>query len=112
MNSEDEEVAEEFEAKYGAPMEGLKLNTRWSIAYPVQFVVRRWLYVIIILYLFENVILQLSCQLILAILAYGYLVHFKPFEDSIIQKLEVFNEAMCILVIDILFCFTDVVPDP
>ena len=111
MNSEDEDVVEEFDSKYGAPMEGLKRNQRWSIAYPVTFITRRILYVLIILFLFKNVILQLIFQLVLSLLAFAYLVHFKPFEDPLIQKLEVFNEIICVVLIETLFCFTDIITD-
>lgn len=32
---------EEFEEKWGAPYEGLKKDSRWSLLYPVTFVLRR-----------------------------------------------------------------------
>ena len=81
MNSEDEEVVEEFIAKFGAPMEGLHLDKRWSVVYPVTFLIRRVLFVIIVLQLFTVVVIQIGLQIVMALLAYAYLIQFEPFTD-------------------------------
>ena len=109
MNSEDEEVAEEFDEKWGAPMEGLNKDNKWSLAYPVMFLTRRILFVLIVLWLYTNVILQLALQISITLISYAYLTHFKPFEDRIVQELEVFNEVMLLIMIDVLVCFTDII---
>ena len=109
MNSDDEEVAEEFDEKWGAPMEGLNKDNKWSLAYPVMFLTRRICFVLIVLWLFNFVILQLALHIIMTIISYAYLAHFKPFEDRIVQKLEVFNEVMFLIMINVLFCFTDII---
>jgi len=41
-----------------------------------------------------------------------YLLHFKPFENSLVQKLEVFNEVCSLVMLLLTFCMTDLVPSP
>ena len=84
MNSEDEEIVEEFEDKFGAPMEGLKKELKASIFYSIWFIVRRVLFVLIVLYLYKRVLLQLGLQLFLSLVSYVYLVQWRPFDDGLI----------------------------
>ena len=112
MNSEDEEVAEEFEERYGSPLEGLKKENKSSIFHSIWFILRRILFVMIVLHLYKQVLLQLGLQLILSLVSYVYLIQYEPFSEPLIQWLEVFNEVCCILIIDTLYCFTDVIVDP
>ena len=38
------------------------------------------------------------------------MVHFKPFESALVQRLEVFNELTTILLFGIIYCFTALTP--
>lgn len=111
MNNEDEDIAEEFEEKWGAPMEGLHLDKKWSVVHPFIFISRRILFAVIVYWLFKYVIVQLALQLIITTLSYAYLTHFEPYVDRRTQKLEEFNEIMLVIIIDVMFCFTDVIPN-
>ena len=84
MNSDDEETAEDFEEKFGAPMEGLKKDMKASIFFSIWFILRRVLFVGIVLFLYRKVLLQLGLQLLLSLVSYVYLVTWRPFDDSLI----------------------------
>ena len=110
MNSEDEDIANEFDEKWGAPLEGLNKSQKSSVAQPVMFLLRRTFFVIISIWLFSNLIAQLALQILMTVIKFAYLIQFQPFEDRLVQKLEIFNEIMLILIIDVMFCFTDIIP--
>ena len=73
--------------------------------------VRRVVLCILARFCFENVWLQLSIYFELTVIQLGYLLYFKPFEGSLVQKLEEFNEWCTMLIISILFCLTKYVPN-
>jgi len=83
----------EFESRYGAVYEGLKHLKRSALIYPVLFVARRILFGVLAVYCYDFVWLQLAVQIYCTIFATVYLLEFKPFEDPLPQKLEVFNEV-------------------
>ena len=112
MNSEDEEVAERFDEVYGAPLDGLKKDQKASVFYPVAYIIRRCLFAVMVVYLYKVAVVQIALQIVLTLITYFYLVLCVPFDDRTTQILEVFNEVMCLLILDILICFTPVIsPD-
>ena len=102
---------EEFNKKYGEPLDGLKKNQKSSLIYPVYFVIRRALFCLVTLVLHQNVILQLSCNYILTLISIAYLTTFVPFEEPLEYRLELMNECFTIFVIDLCFLFTNLDPD-
>lgn len=98
---------DEFESKYGAPLEGLKKDKKSSLIYASYFVVRRVLFAVVTLTLWNNVILQLFLHWVLTTLAFAFIAIFDPFEDSLVGKLDMMNEAATVIIIDLLFIFTD-----
>jgi hypothetical protein len=47
----------------------------------------------------------------LSVIQFAYLRKFKPFEDTLVQKLEEFNEICTIFVIDVMFLFSGVLAE-
>jgi hypothetical protein len=55
--------------------------------------------------------LQLIVFFLQSVIVFIYIIHAKPFDDSELNRIEIFNE-MCILVTAYhLVCFTDLIPD-
>jgi hypothetical protein len=82
---------EEFEKKYGAPLEGLKKNQKSSLIYPVYFVIRRAIFCLVTLLLYRYVVLQLILHYILTMISIVYLITFVPQQDLIEYRLELIN---------------------
>lgn len=101
---------EEFEKKFGAPYEGLKKDNRAGLLYNTFFVLRRFSLAIICLYFNHNVFLQISISMYITLASACYLVTALPFEQSLAQKLEVYNECCTDLLFSLLYCFTNLVP--
>jgi len=99
----------EFEHRYGAAYEGLKHLERSVLIYPALFVARRILFGVLAVYCYHFVWLQLAVQIYCTIFSAWYLLEFRPFDDPLVQKLEVFNEVIALSMINLLFCFTDLI---
>ena len=102
---------EEFEKKYGAPLDGLKKNQKSSLIYPVYFMIRRAMFCLVTLLLYRYVILQLILHYILTMISIVYLTTFMPHQDLIEYRLELMNECFTVLIIDLCFLFTDLDSD-
>ena len=64
-----------------------------------------------VLYIPDFIWLQILMTIYLTQFAAIYLVHYKPFEDPTVQRLEVFNELTTMLLLSIVYCFTPLVPE-
>ena len=73
------------------------------------FICRRVLFVFVTLFLWDKVWVQLFALQVFAQVAIIYLGLFRPFTTLLMQRLEMFNEAINLLLIGVLFCFTDFV---
>jgi uncharacterized membrane protein YhdT len=51
---------EEFEEKWGAPYEGLRKDSRWSLFYPITFVVRRLAFAYLCVFMPGSLTIQLT----------------------------------------------------
>jgi hypothetical protein len=65
---------EDFEEKWGAPYEGLKTDSKWSLLFPVTFVVRRAVFAYFAIFMPSFLIGQLAIQFYLTIFTVIYLV--------------------------------------
>jgi len=74
---------EKFQKKFGSVYEGLRIN-RSALFYPVLFILRRVSLAVVALYAEDFVWLQLSSQLFFTMISACYLLHFKPFDGSLI----------------------------
>lgn len=88
-------------------MDGLKKNKRSSVIYAVYFVIRRVSFAVVTLTLWNNVILQLFLHWVMTILAFAFVATFVPHENPLVGKLDMMNEAATVIIIDLLFIFTD-----
>ena len=102
---------EEFDEKYGAPLDGLNKNKKMSIVYPVYFIIRRVSFVFVAMYLWEHVHFQLTIHAVLTAVSFAYLANFEPFEDRLQNNLDMLNEFVTIMVVDLCFIFTKLEPD-
>ena len=71
---------EEFKEKFGTAMEGLDPNYA-SICYSAFFVFKRFVFILISLFLFKYPLIQLPVLLILTILEIAYIYTFSPYEE-------------------------------
>ena len=96
--------------KISSLYEGLKTHSKAALAYNSVFVVRRFLFALTIVLLYEHPGAQIQFLILYSVLMIIYDVLVKPFEDPNLNKLEIFNE-LCILVTGYhLICFSDFVP--
>ena len=102
---------EKFEEKYGAVYEGLKPDHKSWIVYPVYFIVRRVLFMIISLLLYNFVMFQIILLILLTLCSACYILHIRPFEEELVNNLEVMNETFTLMLLSVMFCFTDLIDD-
>ena len=102
---------EEFDEKYGAPYEGLKKTERWSLFYSIWLCFRRISFMIIVLNYFESPSKQLWLVQLVNIVAFVYVAIVQPYDDPFLNRMELFNETANIICVDLLFCFTALVPN-
>lgn len=72
---------------------------------------RRVIFVIVVIFLVEHVAIQILFFNILSLCMCSFLIYYHPFIDPVINKQEVFNEMTVLLIADFVFIFTDYVPD-
>ena len=100
---------EEFEKKYGAAYEGLKKDDTFSFVYMSFFIVRRIIFMVISLFLYQHVQLQLALMVVLTLFAACIVLHLKPFDERLVNNLEVVTETFTLFLINLTFCFTDLI---
>jgi hypothetical protein len=96
---------EEFIEKWGAVYEGLEYM-RASLFANVIFVLRRMLFAYTCIKLSDSLWLQISMSMVVTTLAASYHVHYKPYEELLLDRLEIFNEVTIILLFSFVYCFT------
>jgi len=99
----------EFAQKYGSVYEGLVIK-RSALFYPFFFIIRRATLALTALKNENFVWLQIALQIYLTLAQAVYLLHFKPFDNSLVQKLEVYNEICSLFLLACVLCFTDLIP--
>ena len=99
--------SEEFENKFGALFEGIRKDRKSALGYPFIFILRRLAFALVCLFSNDNVVIQLWCLMISSTIQIIYLILAKPFEEALMQQLEIFNEVCTIALIYIMLCFSD-----
>ena len=110
---------EKFASKYGTLYDGMKLNEdklrqhtrKVSIWFPLAFVLRRIAFIMIAFCLSTWPVFQLIAMILITTAMIFYLMWFKPFEDNFFNHIEVMNEVTAMLLLYIMFSFTDWIPD-
>ena len=85
----------------------MRKDRKSSLGYPFIFILRRLAFALVCLYSMETVVIQLWCLMISSTLQIIYLLLARPFEEELMQKLEIFNEVCTIALIYIMFCFSE-----
>jgi len=103
---------EHFEERFGAAIEGLKLNRRSSVAYPVIFIVRRIILVFCVTVARNWLWVQLPVMVLVSMVQVAYLTSYKPQQVALQFKLDVLNEVTTIVLVDMLVLMTEANQSP
>jgi hypothetical protein len=99
----------EFSDKFGSVYEGLNTNSRSVIAFTTIFLIRRALFALLTVLLHKYVIIQLILTIELTMVMVCYMLHLKPFEEKLMNRLEAMNDTVTLLLVDLMFMFTPIV---
>ena len=97
---------EKFQERYGAPFEGLDKEKKSIVVYPFTFCVRRLLLTAAIVFFNEHFFIQMASTLVLSTIQIWYLGDYRPFEELLVLRLEIFNEVTTIILVYILMFFS------
>ena len=81
-----------FEAKYGALYEDVKTNSKMTLAYQSQFMVRRVAFSFLATFFVGQSTFQLIFMILSMLMVCSYILHFRPLESERSNRLEVVNE--------------------
>ena len=98
----------EFKFTYGSVYEGLKVGNRSAIFYTTYFLTRRCIFTFVSLFLYMYPIIQLALIIVVTLGACCYVLHYKPFKENLINRLEAMNEVFTVFLMILMFFFTDV----
>ena len=87
--------------------DGLRTDRKSSIGYPVIFTLRRFVFAFVSLYTIDHVFIQLWCLMFFSTIQIIYLVKVRPFQETLIHKLELFNEVCTLIIIYTMMCFSE-----
>ena len=98
----------EFLQTYGDPIDGLNKKEFDSLWYPSWFTLKRILFCVTTLYLWDRPLFLLYVRMSLFIVTYLYIATDKLYEKPLTTRLELMNQAVAILLIDVMILFTAV----
>ena len=101
---------EQFQERYGAVLEGLRLDKRSSLGYAMIFMFRRFALVLIVIVFSKQLVVQVTVMVLCSSIQIGYLMSYKPIEEPLPLKLDVVNEVTTVILVDILCLFSDANP--
>jgi len=88
----------EIEEKYGPLYNGLRIDCFWSSMFNVFFMMRRTIFALIIIQLYELKGIQQITNMYLSMVMLMYVAHFRPYRISSANDWEIFNEVSGIMV--------------
>ena len=97
---------EKFTKKYGSAYDGLKTRQRSAIFFPFFFLMRRTAITCMAFWL-DRPEMFIFIMMLLTMIETIYLLVFKPFEEPLLQRLELFNEFTSIMLLYATLCFTE-----
>ena len=104
-----------FKNRYGSGLEETNLAKKVSpssiLAYPVTFFGRRIIFALSAVYLAHFLWAQLAIMMMISVFMIQYLMLYKPLSSLFLNRMEVLNECVIIILLYGLMCFTDFVPD-
>ena len=104
-----------FIDRYGNIYDGLMLSKDKSkryitLFYPLWFLLRRFVFSIVCVSAQEDHLLQIGTAMIFGLISISYLITYKPFCDRTINRLEIMNEIINLVLLYHVILFTGVVP--
>jgi hypothetical protein len=102
---------EVFEAKFGTIYDGLRKDRKMVIWYTAYFVVRRAAFAMASVLLYKYPVLQLEVSMLITLAAACFILIADPFDEPLLNKLEVMTECFTLLLLMIVFAFTDMFYD-
>lgn len=102
---------EKFTETYGSAYDGLRTNSRWILFFPVFFLVRRYIFICMAFEMSDYPALFLFVLIFMTMIAAIYLQQYSPFEQSLLLRLEYFNEMTSMTLLYTSLCLTMFVPD-
>ena len=99
---------EAFMRVYGDPLDGLDLSKPIVIWYPTYFVVKRMVFVLTTVWLWNEPIALLTLRLLSTLASFLILSVVEPFQTRRANQLELLNETMTIIIIDCIYSYTDI----
>ena len=103
---------EYFDDTYGCVYEGLEVESRWVLVYPVVFVLRRSMLVVITIACYDFIWLQVVVQLAFSMFTICFVYLMWPFKEDEANRLDIFNECTTMLLIYFAYMFTDLTATP
>lgn len=97
---------------YGSLYADLRTHKLSTALYMVLFMLRRLLFAVSAVFLTRWPLVQVNLLFLQSLTVVLYLLHFRPFEDPIMNKLEIFNELCILLVTYPSLLFTGFVSEP
>ena len=72
-----------FKKRYGAALEGLRLDRKSSLAYPIIFMMRRFALVAVVIIFSNQLFVQVSVMVICSMIQVWYLMTYKPTQKAL-----------------------------
>lgn len=79
--------------------EGMRINSKWSLAYFPIFCYRRFLYILVLIFMDSVPAIQVLLKTCMTVVSMVYVIKVKPHDDTQMITMELFNEV-CILMFD------------
>lgn len=103
---------EEQRMRIGSVYLELRVNSKAALLYNVLYMLRRLLFAVIATALEEHPVAQVGLLVFHCVLLLIYDVLVRPFEQPVLNRLEIFNELCILAAAYHLYAFTDNVDDP
>ena len=103
-----------MKSSYDAGLIGTKKDSldRARLLHPIIFFVRRFTFVLSVIFLQDYIIFQLNIQMMFAVLTFSYISHSWPLDSPFANRMELLNESTVLILSYLLWGFTDLEPRP
>ena len=93
--------------RYGSIYEGVNMENKSAIVYPLQFVLRRYFFAVASILVSGFIWLQIALQFLFVTCIIIYLFEYRPLEETQALRLEAFNEGTVALLLYHVMSFSD-----
>ena len=95
----------------GSLYEELKVDHGSSLAHPIIYQARRFIWVLVSISLQDHACIQIQVLLFMNFMTLAYTIYTLPYKKTNSNRLEIFNESCILLTNYHLYLFTDFTPD-